>query len=91
MKGPKKQSKKVTKQERDRARLKNLFRYYHGIEFTRATRNEFLSQIKQGKANLVKKQTLSRFLMDVQYDGKKYRVVYNPKKKNLRTVFPEAK
>lgn len=77
------------KKSKDQKRHFNCRMYQrYGLILSDGEYKNIVSLIRKGRATLVERQSLRIGIFDVRIRDKKYRVVYDRKRKTLVTVFP---
>ena len=75
-----------TLQQRQHAKQRFLER--HGLDFNRKVRRYFEEKIECGVYRLVQRQSNRVEVIDIRYKDGIYRCVYDTKRRNIVTVFP---
>jgi hypothetical protein len=63
---------------------------FPGLNFNKRVRQEMSSKIKKGLGICVARQSHRVSVLDLEYDGKTYRLVWDKHRKNIVTVLPDG-
>lgn len=76
----------IGKKEIQTRHAKKRFRQRHSIKFSSSALTEMARQVKQGKSELIERQSRHRGLWAIRYRGESYRVIYDSNTKAIVTV-----
>lgn len=80
---------KKTKSKSQYQHAQKRFKERFGITFGHKMRNDIINIIKNGKAELIEKQSLRVSIWAVEYENTHFKIVYDNKRHNIATVLPK--